>query len=685
MSEARKLATIMALDIVGYSHAAELDDSSAADSVRRLRQFIAEALGPREGRLFSSAGDGFMLEFSTASDALEAAIDLTRLCGSATPPLPVRIGIHLGEVIVEHDGDLLGHGVNIAARLQQSAKPRQTIVSEEVRRSVRGALARQLRSLGPLRLNKMDETIDVFVFDPSFAPGRRLALARLQRRTWLIGGAALLAGMVALLALVNWPRPASTSPAAVFTFSAPGDASALADGIATEVVTTMSGLGLQPISRGELESKTGASHLERAARLGASYAVDGDIVREGNTVRVTARIDDVQSRQTLWSQSYEREAERAGELRLQTAAAIVIVLRCASDARSERRRWALDLLNALLRTCELAHTRGEEAQLLNLAQRVAQNEPRSSLAQAQLAVARVRASAWATDAMEAQLLDEAIQAADIALRLNPRNGRAAAAKAFAQGARQSWREYEQTLLDLLRDVPGEGWLNHQYAQLLRETGRNEEALEYYRRARADSPLEPIRLGHFAWALALNGRDAEAQELLLSAAVRWPGVSDIWWARFRTAFWFGRRDEALRLLSEAPPESASTASCWRRTAAGLASSAIALRREVAAEAASCLEPTHAIPVMSALGDIDGAFELAETKLRNSAFRPFLGEFFVPETARMRSDPRFMPLMQRAGIVEYWQTSDHWPDFCAEPGLPYDCHEEAIRLTSADPVR
>src|SRR5262245_11563639 len=150
MSEQRKLTTIMAVDVAGYSRAAETDESGAADAVRRLRDVISTIVAPLGGRIFNTAGDGFMMELPTASAGVDAAIQLL-----AAPGAPqVRIGLHLGEVIVSENGDLLGHGVNVAARLQQMAEPGSALVSHAVQAQIHSARVK-LAPLGKVQLDKM--------------------------------------------------------------------------------------------------------------------------------------------------------------------------------------------------------------------------------------------------------------------------------------------------------------------------------------------------------------------------------------------------------------------------------------------------------------------------------------------------------------------------------------------------
>lgn len=192
----KRLATILALDMVGFSARTENDEPGAVAAVAALRERVASAAHAHGGRIFNTAGDGFMLEFAAASAALLAAHDLlTR--GPADAPL-VRIGIHAGEVAVTDSGDLLGHGVNVAARLQQMAQPGMALVSRAAADFVRGDMYDRLVPRGRVRLDKMDTSIDVLALDPAAKPGR--ARAPRRRNTWVNTALASIALAATLLA-----------------------------------------------------------------------------------------------------------------------------------------------------------------------------------------------------------------------------------------------------------------------------------------------------------------------------------------------------------------------------------------------------------------------------------------------------------------------------------------------------
>ena len=158
---ARKLAAILAIDLVGYSALSEIDEAEAVDAVARLRAGLEGAALVHGGRIFSTAGDGFMLEFCSAAGALAAVDELW----TAVERTSVRVGVHVGDVLTAANGDLLGHSVNVAARLQHLANPGSVMVSMDVRRAVRGKLAQRLQSAGAVHLDKMSETLEVFTLE----------------------------------------------------------------------------------------------------------------------------------------------------------------------------------------------------------------------------------------------------------------------------------------------------------------------------------------------------------------------------------------------------------------------------------------------------------------------------------------------------------------------------------------
>ena len=149
----RKLATIVALDVAGYSARTEADEARTTAEVAALRKVIDAIAAKHGGRVFNTAGDGFMLEFRSSLAAVEAAFELAGTCEPK-----VRVGVHVGDVVPQANGDLLGHGVNVAARLMARAEPGSSLISADVKRMIRGPVAERLLSCGTFKLDKMAET-----------------------------------------------------------------------------------------------------------------------------------------------------------------------------------------------------------------------------------------------------------------------------------------------------------------------------------------------------------------------------------------------------------------------------------------------------------------------------------------------------------------------------------------------
>ena len=155
MNESRKLAAILAADVVGYSRLAGADEERTLARLRALRSdLIDPTVSLHRGRVVKRMGDGSIVEFRSVVDAVRCAIDVQSAMAERNTGVPAesriefRLGIHLGDVVEESDGDLMGDGVNIAARLQGAAEPGGICLSEDAYRQVKARLKLAVRELG---------------------------------------------------------------------------------------------------------------------------------------------------------------------------------------------------------------------------------------------------------------------------------------------------------------------------------------------------------------------------------------------------------------------------------------------------------------------------------------------------------------------------------------------------------
>jgi adenylate cyclase len=178
MSETRKIAAILVADVVGYSRLAGADEDRTLSRLRGLRSdLIDPAIAAHRGRVVKRTGDGALVEFRSVVDAVRCAVEIQhgvaeRNAGVAPERrIEFRVGVHLGDVVEEADGDLMGDGVNIASRLEGVAKPGTICLSEQAYWQVKGRLDLAVHDLGPIELKNIAEPIRVYSLEVG-APAR---------------------------------------------------------------------------------------------------------------------------------------------------------------------------------------------------------------------------------------------------------------------------------------------------------------------------------------------------------------------------------------------------------------------------------------------------------------------------------------------------------------------------------
>ena len=188
MSETRKLAAILVADIVGYSRLAGADEDRILARLRTLRSdLIDPAIAAHNGRIVKRTGDGSIIEFRSVVDAVRCAIEVQNGLierNTGLPPekrIEFRVGIHLGDVVEESDGDLMGDGVNIAARLEGIAKPGTICLSEDAYRQVKQRLDLKVSDLGATQLKNIAQPIRVYSLEVGKPAAPRRAMPPLSK------------------------------------------------------------------------------------------------------------------------------------------------------------------------------------------------------------------------------------------------------------------------------------------------------------------------------------------------------------------------------------------------------------------------------------------------------------------------------------------------------------------------
>ncbi len=291
----RRLAAILAADVVGYSRLMAADEDGTLTALKDLRKKVLEPLVARhQGRIFKVIGDGVMVEFASAVAAVQCAVDLQQGITAANAGQPedrrivLRIGVNLGDVMVE-GGDLYGDGVNVAARLEGIADPGGICLSRGAHDQVKGKLDVVFEDGGEQNLKNIAEPVRVFRMRPVAA-----AVSFASRPTAPL-------------------RQRSDKPSiAVLPFqnmSGDPEQDYFCDGLVEDIITTLSKLtGLRVTARNSSFVFKGRSIdvREAAQRLGVQYVLEGSVRKSGNRIRITAQLIDTRDGSHLWAERYDR-------------------------------------------------------------------------------------------------------------------------------------------------------------------------------------------------------------------------------------------------------------------------------------------------------------------------------------------------------------------------------------------
>jgi adenylate cyclase len=351
MAETRKLAAILAADVAGYSKLAAADEERTFARLRALRSDLFDpTIALHHGRVVKRTGDGVLIEFRSVVDAVRCAIEVQNGMVERNAGLPperrieLRVGIHLGDVVEESDGDLMGDGVNIAARLEGIAKPGAICLSEDAYRQVKSRLDLAVNDLGATQLKNITKPVRVYSLEVRKpAPGKPMKFT--APAAWLRSTAARWAGtlLVALAAIgiVTWQlverfgMPARESGSVSVEAQRRGPAIAVlpfdnlsgdptqdffSDGISEQLITVLSRFEeLRVLSRNATFAykKKAIDPRELGRQLNAQYVIEGSFRRVADQISVTAQLIDARTGTHLWAENFDQPTTSTNLLAIQ--------------------------------------------------------------------------------------------------------------------------------------------------------------------------------------------------------------------------------------------------------------------------------------------------------------------------------------------------------------------------------
>lgn len=331
----RRLTTIVAADVAEYSRLIGLDEEGTLAALRGHREALIDPLLEQYGgRVANTAGDSLLIEFPSAVEAVRCAIAVQEGMVERNANIPedqrieFRVGINVGDV-VDQDGDLLGDGVNIAARLEAQAPPGGIVLSRSVRDQVRDRMDLDLADLGEIEVKNIARPVRAFQVVGDGEIARSLPSGRsLRRVSWYVAALVLVvAGAAGWWRFGAENEPAEIDPILALptgpkivvlpfdNLSGDPDQDYFVDGLVEDLTTRLTEHGyLYVIARNSAFKYKGKSPDVRdvGVDLGVDYVVEGSVRRSGDRIRVNAQLLDAHDGTHIWARTYDRDFDVAG-------------------------------------------------------------------------------------------------------------------------------------------------------------------------------------------------------------------------------------------------------------------------------------------------------------------------------------------------------------------------------------
>jgi TolB-like protein/class 3 adenylate cyclase/Flp pilus assembly protein TadD len=702
----RKLAAILAADVVGYSRLVGNDEAGTIARLRALRKECIEPLvAEYHGRVVKLMGDGALVEFVSAVDAVECAVAIQKGVAEREAALPkdqrlvFRIGVNIGDILVE-DGDILGDGVNVAARLEALAQPGGICVSRTVYDHVRNKVDLGFEPMGAHRVKNIPEPVTVYRVVTEPGPlAKMLSLQRAGTRRWHRG--ALAAAAVVLLVAAGsaglWlhsehgappalqqtttsvtateaPAVAAQAPLdryriAVLPFtniSADPEDEYFSDGMTEELISKLSRLhDLKVIARTSIMQykETSKSVAEIGRELQVGTILEGSVRKAGDILRITAQLIDVASQAHLWSQDYDRTLDDVFAIQSAVAGSVAnaleVTLGPAEKRQLEKQETQnLEAYQLYLHGLQLYNRYTEEGlkDSITYFDRALQHDPSFAQAYTGIAMAYLqlgfislldpkRAFENARSAAEKALaLDDTIVDAQLAVAIT--------VQILHYDHARARLAYERAVKMAPNSAGPLDWYGMMYFSPL---GRGEEAIALLRRAVALDPVSVLYLTDLGWAYYMAHQYDAAIEILQRTLELEPDASDGYRGLGEVYVQKGMYDKAIANMQryvELTEGRTDYALGYLGYAYGMAG-----QRDKALEMLAMLQDRakrqHVVayafaPLYVGLGENDKAIDALWQDYEEDS-TPFLLWLKVfPTFDPLHSDPRFIELLRRIGV-------------------------------------
>ena len=499
----RRLAAVLAADVAGYSRLMGTDEERTLARLKAVRKAIVDpAIASHRGHIVKTTGDGMLIEFASAVDAVRGAVEVQRSMAeqnAAVPPdqrIEFRIGIHVGDIIFD-DNDIFGDGVNIAARLEGIAEPGGVCMSDDAYRQVRGKVEIASDDLGQQSLKNIAEPM-------------RAWRVRLTGQT---SSAAKSGSAVSQPRALPLPDKPSIAVLPFQNMSGDPEQEYFADGIVEEIITALSRMRwLFVIARNSSFTYKGrAVDVKQVGReLGVRYVLEGSVRKSGNRLRITGQLIDACTGSNLWADHFDGGLDDIFDLQDQvTASAVAAIAPKLEHAEMERAKRkpteSLDAYDYYLRGMASVHlwTKDANSEALRLFYKAIEldSDFASAYGMAAWCYAWRKWNGWMAD--HVQEIAETERLARRAGELGQDDAVALCRGGFSLGHVVGDRQGGAVLINralVLNPNLATAWLLSGWIRAF--LGESEVAIEHLTRAMRLSPLDPLTFlaqGGIAWA------------------------------------------------------------------------------------------------------------------------------------------------------------------------------------------
>ncbi len=559
----RRLAAILAADMVGYSRLMEADEEG---TIARQKAHRADLIDPMiaqyKGRIVKTMGDGLLIEFNSVVDAVRCAVEVqeamvTREADFAGDErIAYRVGVNLGDIVIDGD-DILGDGVNIAARLEGLAEPGGICVSDVVYQSVRGKLDIGFDDLGAQEVKNIAEPVRV----------HRIQLGDPGAAT-----VTLEAGRVSL----DLPDKPSIAVLPFDNMSGDPEQEYFADGIAEDIITGLSRMRWLFVSarNSSFTYKGRAVDIKAVSQeLGVRYVLEGSVRKSGNRARISVQLIDAATGNHLWAERYDRELTDVfvvqDEITETVVATIEPQLYVAESERAKRKPpESLDAWDLAMRSMHhlWRMTAPDNARAQELLQAAIDRDPGYAQAYGLLGFSNIWHAwmGWGED--PTRLIPEAESMARRAMALDEQDPWAHLVVGAIHGYARRHEDAVDSLRKALQLNPNFSFAYFWLGAIMGYAGKVEEAMEAIDRAFRISPRDPFNVllpVLRSIGLFTAERDAEARDLARETIKARPDMVGAWRLFTITNAHLGELDEARRALAETKRLQPTISLAWAR--------------------------------------------------------------------------------------------------------------------------